>query len=553
MQRGNFNSAIKQHQGIMIQFEGRRKAMRFRTVLNLAVLSLILMLFLGLNPESVSAEKVLRVSGDPNELGVTTFNPINVELSHDAMWLIYDRFIERDSNGKFYPGLAESWEISQDGLIWKLKLKTGVTFHDGSSFNAEVAKWFFKEMATGPSAYMVAGIDRVEINDPHAVTIFLKNPEPNMLFNLSTSFMCVPSMEAYQKYGEEYGIKYVIGSGPYIYESWKPGDSLTVVKNPKYAWGPGFAKNKGPAKIDKVVYREIKDESTRFLELKTGKLDVLFSIPTMFLDKVKQDSNLNVVRLPGVVLFHMVMNTQSELLTDPLVRKGIALAVDQDSITKNVFAGAGQPAHTYLIASLPASNVADEFKIRHNLEAAKKALDKAGWKAGSDGIRINKDGQRLELKIWAKNESTYRRVAEVIQAQLAKVGVDGKITLLDPSTIRTQLRKGEQQLVVRSYSWENADILEWFLNSKRMGYPNAAMWHDNESDYLMQKAMTRARSMEERIDYFKAYHSYVLTQYVWAPIYLPDQIFAVNERVILPDPLMENRLVGATILDYDLK
>ncbi len=527
--------------------------MRSKNVLILGIIGLVSLMALGLSPVSASAEKVLYVSGNPNDLGVTTFNPIKVELSHIAMWLIYDRFIERDQNGKFYPGLAESWNISEDGLVWKMKLKKGVKFHDGSPFNAEVAKWFFKEMATGPSAYMVAGIDRVEINDSHAVTIYLKNPEPNMLFNMSTTFMCIPSMEAYKKYGEEYGIKYVIGSGPYKYKSWKPGDNLTVVRNPEYNWGPGFAKNKGPAKIDKVVYREIKDESPRFLELKTGKLDVLFSVPTMFLEKVKQDSKLNVIRLPGTVLFHMVMNTKSEPLNDRMVRKGIALAIDQDSITKNVFASAGKPAHTYLIASLPSSNVAEEYKIYHNQEAAKEALEKAGWKPGADGIRVNKDGKRLELKMWAKNESTYRRVVEVIQAQLAKVGVDAKITLLDPRTIRTQLRKGEQQLAVRSYSWENADILEWFFNSKRMGYPNAAMWHDNESDYLMQKSMTRARSMEERIENFKEYHSYVLSQYVWAPIYLPDQIFAVNDRVTLPDPLMENRLVGATILDYDLK
>ena len=79
------------------------------------------------------------------------------------------------------------------------------------------------------------------------------------------------------------------------------------------------------------------------------------------------------------------------------------------------------------------------------------------------------------------------------------------------------------------------------------------MWHDNESDYLMQKAMTRSRSMKERIANFKDYHNYVLSQYVWAPIYLPDQIFAVNKRVSLPSPLKENRLVGATTLDYDLK
>jgi peptide/nickel transport system substrate-binding protein len=531
----------------------RRNWMKGKSIFKLVIFGSALLMVLGLNPASASAEKVLYVSGDPNELGVTTFNPIKVELSHDAMWLIYDRFIERDSENKYYPGLAESWDISEDGLVWKMKLKKGVKFHDGSPFNAEVAQWFLKEMGTGPSAYMVVGIDRVEINDPHAITIYFNNPEPNMLFNMSTTFMAIPSMEAYKKYGEDYGIKYVIGSGPYKYESWKPGDSLTVVKNPEYTWGPGNAKNKGPAKIDKVVFREIKDESTRFLELKTGKLDVLFAVPTMFIEKVDQDPKINVVRLPGVVLFHMVMNTQSEPLNDQMVRKGIALAVDQGSITKNVFAAAGQPAHTYLIASLPSSNVADEFKISHNLEAANAALDKAGWKTGADGIRVDKDGKRLELKMWAKNESTYRRVAEVIQAQLAKVGVDAKITLLDPSTIRTQLRKGEQQLVVRSYNWENADILEWFLNSKRMGYPNAAMWHDNESDYLMQKAMTRARSMEERIANFKEYHSYVLSQYVWAPIYLPDQIFAVNERVVLPDPLMENRLLGATILDYDLK
>ena len=527
--------------------------MQGQSIFRLVVLGSALLMVLGLNLTSAAAEKVLYVSGDPNELGVTTFNPIKVELSHDAMWLIYDRFIERDSDNNYYPGLAESWDISEDGLVWKMKLKKGVKFHDGSPFNAEVAQWFLKEMGTGPSAYMVAGIDRVEINDPHAITIYLKNPEPNMLFNLSTSFMCIPSMDAYKKYGEDYGIKYVIGSGPYKYESWKPGDSLTVVKNPEYNWGSGFVKNKGPAQIDKIIYREIKDESTRFLELKTGKLDVLFSVPTMFLEKVKQDSKLNVIRLTGKVLFHMVMNTQSEPLNNLMVRKGIALAVDQDSITKNVFAGAGQPAHTYLIASLPSSKVAEEFKIHHNLEAANAALEKAGWKAGADGIRVNKDGQRLELKMWAKNESTYRRVAEVIQAQLAQVGVDAKITLLDPSTIRTQLRKGEHQLAVRSYDWENADILEWFLNSKRIGYPNAAMWHDNESDYLMQKAMTRSRSMDERIANFKDYHGYVLSQYVWAPIYLPDQIFAVNKRVVLPEPLMENRLVGITLLDYDLK
>jgi peptide/nickel transport system substrate-binding protein len=247
------------------------------------------------------------------------------------------------------------------------------------------------------------------------------------------------------------------------------------------------------------------------------------------------------------------MNTQAAPLDNVLVRKGIALAVNQDSITKSVFANAGKPAYTYLIDSLPASKVDPKDQIRFDLAGSKAALEEAGWKMGPDGIRVDKDGKKLELKLLAKNESSYRRSAEVIQAQLAKVGVDAKITLMDPSSIRAYYKKGEHQLAVRSYDWANADILEWFLNSKRMGYPNAAMYHDNESDYLMQKAMTRSRTQEERVANFKEYHTFLLNQYVWAPFYLPAKIFAVGNRLVYPKDSLDRRFMGMGVLDWDLK
>ena len=510
-------------------------------------------LIFALAPAQAKAEKIVYAAGDPNELGVTTFNPIKVELNHEAMSLIYDKLIEWGLDGNFYPGLAESWTVSEDGMTWTMQLKKGVKFHDGTPFNSEVVKWFLKEMETGPSGYMVGAIDNVEITGPHSVIIHMKHPDPNMLFNYSQTFMAVPSMEAYKKYGEDFGTKYVVGSGPYKFESWSPGNELVLVKNPDYTWGPGHVKNKGPAKIDKVVYKDIKEESTRFLELKTGKIDVVFSIPTMFIEKIEEDKNLGIVRTPGDTLYHMIMNTQSPPLDDVLVRKGIALAVDQESITKNVFANAGKPAHTYLIDSLPASKVDPKDEIRFDPEGAKAALEEAGWKMGPDGVRVDKDGNRLKLKMLAKNESSYRRSAEVIQAQLAAVGIETEINLMDPSSIRAYYKKGEHQLAVRSYEWDNADILEWFLNSKRLGYPNACMWHDNESDYLMQKAMTRSRSAEERIQNFKDYHTYVLNQYVWAPFYLPDNLFAVGKRLVYPKDSLDRRFMGMGVLDWDLK
>ncbi len=516
------------------------------------MLMLVTALFI-LAPVQAKEEKVIYAAANPNELGVTTFNPIKVELNHEAMYIIFDRLIEWGLDGKFYPSLAESWTISEDGLTWDMKLKKGVKFHDGSAFNSEVVKWFLKEMETGPSGYMVASIDTVEITGPNSVIIHMKYPDPNMFFNMSQSFMSVPSMVAYKKYGEEFGIKQVVGSGPYTFESWSPGNELVLLKNKDYTWGPALVKNKGPANIDRVIYRDMKEESTRFLELKTGKLDVVFAVPTMFIDKIEKDKKLNIVRLAGDSLYHMVMNTQAAPLDNVLVRKGIALAVNQESITKSVFANAGLPAYTYLIDSLPASKVDPKDQIRFDLEGSKAAFEEAGWKMGPDGIRVDKDGKKLELKLLAKNESSYRRSAEVIQAQLAKVGVDAKITLMDPSSIRAYYKKGEHQLAVRSYDWANADILEWFLNSKRMGYPNAAMYHDNESDYLMQKAMTRSRTQEERVANFKEYHTFLLNQYVWAPFYLPAKVFAVGNRLVHPKGSLDRRFMGMGVLDWDLK
>ena len=109
---------------------------------------LVLLMAFALIPAAASAEKIMYVSGDPNELGVTTFNPIKVELSHDAMWVIYDRFVEMGLDNKFYPGLAESWVISSDGLIWKMKLKKGdqviITIGKDKGRKGKIEKVFLK-------------------------------------------------------------------------------------------------------------------------------------------------------------------------------------------------------------------------------------------------------------------------------------------------------------------------------------------------------------------------------------------------------------------------
>ena len=125
-----------------------------------------------------------------------------------------------------------------------------------------------ENLALGQSKYMVAAFETIDIKDNLTVEIGLSRPDPNILYNFTSSFTGVPSKEAIEKHGEDFGRKVVIGTGPFMFDSWKTGDEIVLLKNPDYTWGSPLSDNQGPANIDKVVFREILEDSTRFLEFK---------------------------------------------------------------------------------------------------------------------------------------------------------------------------------------------------------------------------------------------------------------------------------------------
>lgn len=498
-----------------------------------------------------AAGKVLTISMDAGNAGQDSFNPFKTNATNNVYYLVYDRLVEMGADGKIYPHLLKEWNVSKDGLTITFTLRDGVKFHDGSVLNSKVLKWFLEQLGTGKSKYMVAAVDTIDIKDNLTVVMNMSRPDPNILYNFTSSFTGIPSKVAVEKYGEEYGRKYVVGTGPFKFVSWNAGAEVILDTNKEYQWGSPLSDNQGPAKFDRIVVKEIIEDSTRFLELKTGGVDILEKAPTLFLDKIKADPSANVISMASNQNYHLVMNTKREFLKNVKIRQAIALAIDQKSILKAVFQGYGAPAYTYLIDRLPARKVAPKYEIHFDLAKAKAILAAEGWKAGDDGVLV-KDGKKLSLKLWSKSDSDERKTAVVIQAQLEKLGVEVKIEQFDPSSIKAEFKKGEHDLVVRSYGWDNADILEWFFNSKRPGYPNVAMWHDNESDYLMQKAMTRSKDSDERIQNFKDYHEYVLSQFLWAPIINTVNNHAISTRISMPTPRFKI-LVGPPLMDVTLK
>jgi peptide/nickel transport system substrate-binding protein len=488
------------------------------------------------------------------EVGAPTYDPIRGTKLNMATTLIYDRMVLLDRDQSYHGQLATSWQVTEDGMEWVFKLRPDVKFHDGEPFNAATVAWWVPKFAGTENAFMTESIASVEIVDDLTVKFKMKNPDPNLLSNMATSFMGVPSPKAYDAMGDSYGVTGAVGSGPFKLESFTVGQETILVRNDAYNSSSDLSVNKGPAHIAKLTLREIADDSTAFLELKTGGVDMLLSVPADFRSKMETEAGMTVVTMPGRELFYMPMNTTVAPFDDIKVRQAAALAVNQPEILANLYKGVGAVADTFLTDALLEGKVKDELRIKYNPDRSRALLDEAGWMAGADGARA-KDGKALTVKLWTQNGTEFRRITEVIQAQLAAVGIKAEITVLDPATINDEYKKKtEHQLAVRSYSYENADILDWFFSAERLGYPNVSMWTDTTAEAMRIKAMTASRTWDERVVNFTTYHEYVLTQFVFAPIYQPVQSYAYrSDALTVPDVVRSTQLQSQTFLDIMAK
>ncbi|WP_413867555.1 ABC transporter substrate-binding protein [Albidovulum sp.] len=500
---------------------------------------------------ALAQEAVFVMAG--NEVGAPTYNPIKATILNTASALIFDRLVSQAADLSYHPALAESWEEAPDGMSWTFHLKQGVTFHNGEPFTAQTVADWLELFKAAENAYMTEAVAEVQVVDDHTVKFVMSRPEPNMLYNLSSTFMNVVEPKSYKELGDNYGVTEVYGTGPYKLESFAIGQETVLVRNDDYTWGAPLAANAGPAKIEKLTFREIPEDSTAFLELKTGGVDMLLSVPPDLTGEIAKEANLAVVTLPGADVWYMPINVTKPPFDDIRVREAAAKAINQDEILASVFGGVGSVADTFLISGLPESHVSDSAKIHYDPDRANALLDEAGWVKGADGIRA-KDGQPLKVSLWTQGDSIFRRLTEVVQAQLKAVGIEAEITTFDSSMIRDQYKTGEQQLAVRSYTWDNADIVDWFFGGDRLGYPNVSMFNDPKAEELRAKAMTGSKNMEERVANFTAYHEYVLTQFPMAPIYQPVQAMAYNkDRLVLPEKIDAPAFSSTMFMDLEVK
>lgn len=405
--------------------------------------------------------------------------------------LILEHFVNVDHEGNPTPELAESWKVSEDGKIYTFHLRKGVKFHNGTPFDASVAKFAFEWIAN--SAPFGAYVDKIETPDDYTIKVYFKQYYATLLLELARGWSShVVCPEAVEPAGSPEGkLTNFIGTGPFKLVDYAKDKEAVLVRNDEY-WGE-------KPKVDKVVWKTIPDPHAQIVALKAGEIDMIgitehhSSIPYVEVPGLKQ-AGIN-VEVQSYGRYQVLeFNCQREPFTDRNVRMALNYAIDKEKMVKELFGGLAEPAYTITAPWFKyGPSEVDQKNYSYDLEKARRLLAEAGWRdSNGDGI-LDKDMRPLafELLIPA-GEANADAVAVYVQAELKKIGVDMKLLTLESGAAWDRSKQGDYDMFVHHSgclpSIPGGISIGDKYHSGSKSWP--AAYHSAELDQLIEKAFT---------------------------------------------------------------
>ncbi|MDH6502669.1 ABC transporter substrate-binding protein [Streptomyces sp. SAI-149] len=375
-----------------------------------------------------------------------------------------DSLTDQDpETGKIVPWLAKSWDVNSDATTFTFHLRSGVTFSDGSELTAQVVKDNFDAVpklgALGTLAQgYLSGVKSTSVVDPLTVKVTFKQPNAQFLQATSTHTLGIESSASVKKTPQQKCTEGVVGSGPFVLKQYVQNQSITLAKRTGYDWGSSLWSKKGEAYLDKVVFKVVPEAGVRAGSLQSGQVDAISSVGRAN-EAALKGGQVTLLRRanPGVV-FGLGLNNSRPLLKDTKVRQAILAAIDRKQIADTVFPTGTQPATSVLAHTTP--DYTDlSTDLSFDSAKAKSLLDGAGWKEGSDGIRV-KDGKKLRLTItWFPNAATNQPALELVQQQLKAVGIDVVLQQRQVSEFATTVQSSDFEVVWGNTTRADPDIL----------------------------------------------------------------------------------------------
>ncbi|PWD65314.1 glutathione ABC transporter substrate-binding protein GsiB [Pectobacterium versatile] len=359
----------------------------------------------------------------------------NDSLSQTVAKSFYQGLFGFDKDMKLVNVLADSYDVSPDGLTYTVKLHPGVKFHDGSAFNAAAVKVNL-DRASNPDNRLkrynlFKMIDKTEAVDDLTVKITLKTPFSAFVNNLAHPAAVMISPAALKQYGKDIGF-HPVGTGPYRFVAWNQTDFVKVEKFNGY-WKAGLPK------LDSITWRPVVDNNTRAALLQTGEAQFAYPIPFEQAKVLEKNDKLALVASPSILHRYISMNVTQKPFDNPKVRQALNYAINKEALIKVAFSGYATPAEGPLPSSI-------DYSVKYHPwpydpAKARELLKEAGYPDG------------FTTTLWSShNHSTAQKVLQFTQQQLAQVGVKVQVTAMDAGQRAAEVEgKGVKETGVRLF------------------------------------------------------------------------------------------------------
>lgn len=446
---------------------------------------------------------------------------------------IYDTLVQyKEGSTELEPGLAESWESSENGLTWTFNLRKGVTFHDGTPFNADAVLFSLNRQhdkthpfhdVGGSYVYWkdtgLAGIvDKITASDAHTVQIKLKEAYAPFIYTIAITPFAIVSPAAVKKSGDKFSNN-PVGTGPFIFERWDRKDKIVLKANENY-W-------RGRPNIDRVIFRSIPDNAVRLIELQQGNLHIMEFPNPDDLQQIQNDDSIELLSQPGTNIGYLALNMDRPPFDNNKVRLAINHAINKSAIIKHLYQGLGIPAKNPIPPTLWSyDDTIEDFE--YNPELSRQLLAEAGYENG------------FETTLWALPvPRPYipdgRALAEVIQSELSNIGIKAKIVTYDWGTYLEKTKNGEHDMAMLGWSADlgDPDNFFYFLLSKASAEKpagNIAFYKSDEMQNILEKARS-ITDREERIALYKEAQHLFHKDVPWVPLAHAKQILVINKKV----------------------
>src|SRR3984957_14594926 len=389
---------------------------------------------------------------DPGATGLALTLMLSMAMFDPLVWGLPDA---SGSGSQFVPGLAESYSVNADASVYTFKLKHGVTFHDGTKFDATAVKATYDHIVD-PATKSKSGLGALgpyketKILDPYTVQIIFSAPNAGFMHQQAAGNFGIASPAALDKYGPTGFGNNPVGTGPFKFVSYAPGSQLTLAKNAAYTWGPTALSAKPPL-LDKLIFRIVTDDSGRYNALQSGQLQIAMNLPPNDIAAAQKSGRFKQLTVESIgTPLGMPINVAKPPTDDPLVRQAIMYAVNQEVLVKQVLFGVDTPAHTVLTPITPGYSKSSGDLYSYDPAKANALLDQAGWKMGAGGVRT-KNGQKLALDIILFADSGLETPTEVVVSELNKVGFTASTTVQPFATAQATYNSGVHNLGAFGY------------------------------------------------------------------------------------------------------